>query len=410
MYEKTINKRQAIIIGAGPAGLTAGIELLKSEKFDVHMLEREHVPGGLARTTTFKGYKFDIGPHHFITDAPHIEKWWKEVMGKEFIELKRFTRIYYNKHFFNYPLEPLNVLRGLSVLECVRCVLSYARARMFPIRKVLSFQDWVTNKFGRRLFSIFFKTYTEKVWGIPCHKISADWASQRIKGFSLASALYNAFFGRFSKKDKPRTLRDTFYYPTKGAGMLWNRVATQICARKGGQIALNEQVVSLEHDGKKIFSASTAQRGEGRSMARKLTSYTGDEFLSTMPLKQLVLSLDPLPAGDIIEAAQSLGYRGLITVNLVVDRKNIFDDHWLYVHEKEVQMGRIGNMNNFSPAMVADQNHTALSLEYFAFVDGDLWKKSDEELIALGKKELAGIGLVTQDEVIDGFVMRTSDA
>ncbi len=405
-----IIKRHAIIIGAGPAGLTAGIELLKSEKFDVNLLEREWMVGGLARTTDFKGYKYDIGPHHFTTEDPKVEAWWKEVMGKEFLERTRSTSIFYNKHFFKYPLEPLNVLRGLSLLECARCLLSYAWVSLFPIKEVKSFQDWVTNKFGRRLFSIFFKTYTEKVWGIPCHKISADWAAQRIKGFSLGKALFHALLGRFLRKEKPRTLRETFFYPTKGAGMLWNRVATQICARTGGEIQTNERVVSIEHDGKKIFAVSSAHTPQDGGMARKLKSYTGDEFLSTMPLRSLILALDPLPAGAVIEAAQALGYRGLITVNVVVNKANLFDDHWLYIHEKDVQMGRIGNMNNFSGEMVADAGHTALCLEYFTFVGGEMWKRSDEQLMDLAKQELAKIGIVTQDEVIDGFVLRTPDA
>ncbi len=401
-------KKHALIVGAGPAGLTAGVELLKTGKFKVSLIEREKMVGGLARTTDYKGYKFDIGPHHFITEAAHIEKWWKDLMGKDFIALKRFTRIYYNKHFFNYPLDALNVVRGLRITECVRSVLSYVWIRLFPIKEVKSFQDWVTNKFGARLFNIFFKTYTEKVWGIPCNKISSDWAAQRIKGFSLSKAIFYAFFGRWFKKNAPRTLSDTFYYPPYGSGTLWNKVASNITSHPGGSITLDELVVSLSHENQKITAVYSSK--VGGTSTKKLDAHVADYFFSTMPLRKLILSMDPAPPEAIRKAAQSLGYRGLITVNLIIDKANMFPDHWLYIHEKSVKMGRIGNMNNFSLGMVADTGHTALSLEYFTFVDDEFWKQTDEELLELGAKELEKIGIVDASRVIDGMIMRTSEA
>lgn len=404
-------KKHVLIVGAGPAGLTAGIELLKSERYAVTLLEREAVVGGLARTTDYKGCKFDIGPHHFITEAPHIEAWWKEVMKDDFIKHKRFTRIFYNRHFFHYPLEPLNVIRGLSLFECVRSVLSYVKYRFFPIKKITSFQDWVTNKFGARLFSIFFKTYTEKVWGIPCDKISSDWAAQRIKGFSLSKAIFYAFFGRWFKKNAPRTLSDAFYYPSLGAGTMWEKVAGMIQQYDEGLLHTSREVVAFEHTNNLIVAAiikDTAKEGSGG--AQKLQRIDAEYFLSTMPLRTLIHALDPIAPKNVLEAANSLQYRGLITVNLIVNATDICPDHWIYVHEKAVRMGRIGNMNNFSMKMSDTPGHTALSLEYFAFVDEPFWHKSDAELIAVGTQELESTGLIPQGSVIDGMVMKTSDA
>lgn len=405
-------KKKAVIIGAGPAGLTAGFELLKTGNFDVALVEKEAVVGGLARTTEYKKCRYDIGPHHFITESDKILAWWQEMMEGDFHEHKRYTRIFYKKHFFNYPLEPVNVVRGLNILECAKSIFSYIWIRMFPIKDVRSFQDWVTNKFGRRLFSIFFKTYTEKVWGIPCDKISSDWASQRIKGFSLYKAIFYAFFGRFFKKNKPRTINDVFYYPSLGAGTMWEKVASKILVHEGSSLTVNAEVVSIEHDHKNILAVSTRTLGTAHGIgAEALVRQEADYFLSTMPLRSLILALDPLPPMAVIKAAKALCYRGLITVNLIIQKNHVCPDHWLYIHEKEVRMGRIGNMNNFSLKMVDDSAlRTALSLEYFTFVDEPLWFKSDHELIELGKKELEKIGLVKPAAIIDGMVMRTADA
>ncbi|MBD3231380.1 NAD(P)-binding protein [Candidatus Dependentiae bacterium] len=405
-------KKNVVIIGAGPAGLTAAFELLKSSNFNVQILEKDSVVGGLSKTLEYKKCKFDIGPHHFITESEKINKWWHDVMeeeriyGNDFIQLSRFTRIYYKNHLFHYPLQPLNVLRGLSIFECIRCILSYLKIRMFPIKNVSSFQDWVTNRFGHRLFSIFFKTYTEKVWGISCKEISADWAAQRIKRFSLSSAIFYAFFGRWFKKNVPRTLNDKFFYPSFGAGTLWNKVCRKIYQDYGGKIALNQNVVRIKHKNFKIKSLLTYNSSDKANDERNLTEHFGDYFLSSMPLKDLILRLDPLPGKMIVNAAKKLCYRALITVNLIVNKKNICPDHWLYIHEKEVMMGRIGNMNNFSMYMVDDDNHTGLSLEYFTYEHDVLWKMSDDKILEIGKAELQKMGLVKSEDIIDGMILR----
>jgi protoporphyrinogen oxidase len=405
-------KKKVVIVGAGPAGVTAAYELLKKDNFQVAVLEKGSVVGGLSKTTTYKNCKFDIGPHHFITESQKIEKWWKDIMkeeerrGNRFVPLQRFTRIYYRKHFFNYPLQPSNVLRGLSFWECFKCVLSYTKIRFFPIKKIKSFQDWVTNKFGHRLFSIFFKTYTEKLWGISCEKISADWAAQRIKGFSLSKAIFYAFFGGWFKKNAPRTICDKFYYPSLGAGTLWKKVADKVEQHQEGKIYLSRNVVSIKHDGYKIKSVFAYDPKGDKGAAKKLKEFGGDYFFSTMPLRSLILAMDPLPEKEIVNAAKRLCYRSLITVNLIVNKSNVCPDHWLYIHEKEVMLVRVGNMNNFSLEMVDNKNHSAISLEYFTFTKDKFWKLPDQDLIKLSKEELQRIGLVKKTDILDGMVLR----
>ncbi|MBM3893487.1 NAD(P)/FAD-dependent oxidoreductase [Candidatus Dependentiae bacterium] len=410
---KVLDKKKAVIIGAGPAGLTAALELLKRSNIDVTILERDTVVGGLAKTVEYKKCRYDIGPHHFITESERVTAWWQEIAEGDFFQHKRYTRIYYNRHFFNYPLEPVNVIRGLNLIECARSIFSYIWVRFFPIKEVASFEDWVTNQFGHRLFSIFFKTYTEKVWGIPCNEISADWAAQRIKGFSLSKAIFYAFFGRFfSSKNKPRTINDIFHYPARGAGTFWEKVAARVTSYPQAAIHLQQNVTRIEHDHHRIISVSTHDlTASAVGAAVPLIRYEADDFLSTMPLQQLILNLHPLPPKAIIKAAQALRYRGLITINLIVGRPHVSADHWIYVHEKTVRMGRIGNMNNFSLKMVDDPaKHTALSLEYFTYVDEPFWFKPDYELIELAKYELEKIGLVRATAVIDGMVLRTPEA
>ncbi|MCF7799656.1 NAD(P)-binding protein [Candidatus Babeliales bacterium] len=413
-------KKNILIIGAGPAGLTAASELSKIENSKIKILEKNSTIGGLSRTTEFNGCKFDIGPHHFITESQKIEKWWLELMreeevrGNKFKQLTRFTRIYYKKHFFNYPLQAFNVIRGLSFLECFRSVLSYFWRKVNPIKNVKTFQDWVVNQFGYRLFNIFFKTYTEKLWGIPCNEISSDWASQRIKGFSMSKAVFYAFLGKWFKKNAPRTLCDKFYYPELGAGTLWNKVSDNF-VKNSGQIILNEEVVSIEHKNSKILSISTCNtdKRDNKKMppaARKLQSYPGDYFLSTMPLRQLILSLDPVAPKEVLSAANRLLYRALITVNFVVNKKNICPDHWLYIHDKDVDMVRIGNMNNFSSKMSTDNKHTALSLEYFTSYNSAFWKKPDNKLIKIAKLEIEKLGLIKREEILSGMILKEAQA
>lgn len=393
-------KKKAVIIGAGPAGLTAGYELAHNHNWSVTVIDKESFIGGLSRTTAYNGCRFDVGPHHFITEHKHIQAWWKNIMGDDFIKLKRFTRIYYKKRFFHYPLQPLNAVRNLHFLECMQCVTSYTKTLIFPKRKVTSLEDFFVNRFGHRLFLMFFKNYTEKLWGIPCHKISADWSAQRIRNFSLFKAIFFAFFGRFFKRYAPRTIQDEFYYPSLGAGTLWEAVARDIEAHNACSLQLGQKVVGLQHDGKKIIAAVTDTG----------TIYPADYFFSTMTLSELVHALNPVAPAHVRVAAKALRCRHLITINLIVNKSSISPDHWLYIHEPNVQHIRMGNMNNFSLKMVGNPNHSALSFEYFLFDTDELWGLPDEELVALCKREIEILGLAKTADVLDGMVIRARDA
>jgi protoporphyrinogen oxidase len=403
-------KQEALIIGSGPAGLTAALELAQSEQLRVLVVEKESVVGGLAKTIEYKKCRFDIGPHHYLTESDKVLSWWFDRMKGDFHVHKRFTRIFYKKKFFSYPLEPINVINGLSFLECVRCVASYLKARIFPIRKVKSFQDWVTNKFGYRLYTMFFKTYSEKLWGIPCTTLSADWASQRIKGFSLSHAIFYAFFGRWFT-NKPRTIRDTFYYPSLGSGTLWEKVALEIQSCDKARLLLRTEVVSIEHDEHAITAVWVRTASQVKGGASTLKHHGVDYLLSSMPLRQFVLAMDPLPSEIIVKAAQALRYRGLIILNLIVNKVPLCPDHWLYVHDKDVAMVRLDNMNNFSVHLVDDAAlHTTLCLEYFVWHDEPLWAMADQDLLKRGMEELEKIGLARAADVIDGTVVRVPEA
>ncbi len=410
------SKKSALIIGAGPAGLTAGYELLKTQNFSVEIIEKENQIGGLAKTVDYKNYKYDIGPHHYITESKKIEDWWKNIINEdEFIKLNRFTRIYYNKHFFLYPLQPINALMGLNPFESIHCISSYFRYKLWP-KKVNSYEDWLSNRFGKRLFEIFFKSYTEKLWGIKCNQISADWAAQRIKNFSLGKAIFFAFFGKLFKKYTPRTILSEFYYPIYGAGTLWDSVGKKIVDSGSGSIYTGKKVVSIEHNDKEILAVLTKnmhdenQNTEHQHMTQKLNHHEADYFLSTMTLRDLVLNMDPIAPKEVIAAAMQLRCRALITLNLIIDKNHITPDHWLYIHEKSVRTIRIGNMNNFSAKLRPNQNHSAISLECFTFTDEPFWIKSDEELLEQAKLEIDKIGLVKKELIIDGMVLRIPDA
>ena len=387
-----------VVIGAGPAGLTAARELSRRGR-DVVVLEQGHVVGGLARTESYKGFHFDMGGHRFFTKVDEVQKIWREVLGTEFLRRPRLSRIYYDGKFFNYPLKPLNALAGLGVGRAVMVVLSYVRWQIAPYRREDTFEQWVTNRFGRRLFLTFFKTYTEKVWGIPCSELRAEWAAQRIKDLSLRSAVVAMFV-------KPRhtikTLIEEFDYPRLGPGMMWRATADEI-VRSGGEVRLGAEVTAIHRTGARVEAVVC----DGPAGPERVT---GDHFLSSMPVTQLVLRLSP-PAPDAVrEAARRLSYRDFLTVCLIVDRPDPFPDNWIYVHSPEVQVGRIQNFRSWSPDMVPDPSKASLGLEYFCSEGDALWTMPDAELIRLGKEELERIGLARVSEISDGCVFRVPKA
>jgi protoporphyrinogen oxidase len=361
--------------------------------------------GGIARTVRYKNYRFDIGGHRFFSKSPEITAWWARRLPNDYIRVRRLSRIFYRGVYFDYPLRAANALFGLGVWTSFLCMLSYLRARLFPIRPETSFADWVTNRFGSRLFHIFFKTYTEKVWGMPCSEISADWAAQRIKGLSLLKAVLSALLPKRKGKDGQvvKTLIDAFDYPRLGPGMMWEKTRDDIRAL-GHEIAMGREVVSLRHAQGRI-TAVVARTGEGGEEVR-----TPGQVLSTLPLQDLVRAFDPAPPEPVRAAADRLRYRDFLTVALMVRRDHLFPDNWIYVHDPTVRLGRIQNFNNWSPEMVPEPGMTCLGLEYFCFEGDDLWTMADDRLIELGKTELDRLGLVRPEWVTDGCVVRMEKA
>jgi len=393
-----------VIIGAGPAGLTAAYELSKFGRTAL-ILEQDEIVGGISRTCEHDGYRFDIGGHRFFTKVEYVTQIWHEILGDELITRPRLSRIYYRGRFFDYPLKPVNALMGLGPIEAVRIGLSYLRAQIAPASREVSFEDWVVNRFGRRLYEIFFKTYTEKVWGMPCSEISADWASQRIKQLDLVVALKNALLGSVATKsgEVVTTLIEEFEYPRLGPGQMWER-CTELLADRGTKTLMKTRVTEIHHADGRVQSV-TAQ-AEGRP------PYTipAEHVLCSMPIRTLLQSLHPAPPESVRAAAEKLRYRDFLTVALMVDAPELFEDNWIYIHSNEVQVGRVQNFKNWSPEMVPDPGKTALGLEYFVNEDEELWNMADADLIELARKECDQLGLAPAESVIGGAVVRMPKA
>lgn len=396
MNQPTVEQeaKQVVIIGGGPAGLAAAYELTK-HRLRPTVLEKLDKVGGIARTESYKGYYFDMGGHRFYTKSEEVNRFWHEVLGDNFLRRPRLSRIYYNNRFFNYPLKPLNALTGLGVFEGTLIGLSYLRWRLWPHPREETFEQWVTNRFGRRLFETFFKSYTEKVWGISTSELKAEWAAQRIKDLSLRSAVMNMFL-------KPRraikTLIEEFDYPRRGPGMLWTAVQERVEAR-GGTVCLNSAVAGIRREGQRIVSVEVEQNGRRRAIQ-------GTDFISSMPITQFLQWLDPPPPPEVLQAARRLNYRDFLTVCLIVNKKDLFPDNWIYVHDPAVKVGRIQNYKNWSQDMVPTLEKTSLGLEYFCNEGDALWQMADAELIELGKREMAQLGMARYEDIEDGCVFR----
>ena len=395
-----------VVIGAGPAGLTAAYQLAKAN-IPVTILETDpKYVGGISRTARYKGFHFDIGGHRFFSKSKEVEDFWSEILPDDMLERPRSSRIFYNGKFFAYPLKAGEALRKLGVIEATRCVLSYLKSQVFPIKPVKNFEEWVSNQFGKRLFSIFFKTYTEKVWGMSCKEISADWAAQRIKGLSLKTAILNALWKpKFKNKGKMiKSLIDTFRYPRQGPGMMWEACAVKVKAM-GGRIEMGRKVTGCRRDessGQWTVTHTGVDGSEGQ--------LTAEHVISSAPMRSLVRGLSPEASPAALDAAKSLNYRDFLTVVLIVKDKDRFTDNWIYIHEPSVMVGRIQNFKSWSPEMVPDPSLNCYGLEYFCFEGDGLWTSSDADLISRAKVEIEKIGLADPADVVDGCVVRQAKA
>jgi protoporphyrinogen oxidase len=380
------------VIGAGPAGLTAAYALSK-KNISVDVFEAGTTVGGMARTIFLWGQLVDLGPHRFFSTDPRVNRLWLEIVGYDYRMVNRLTRIYYEGRFFHYPLKPLDALLGLGIAESIRCLSSYAAARLFPPPDTSTFEDWVISRFGRRLFDIFFKSYSEKLWGISCRDIDSDFAAQRIKKFSLSEAVMAAFRGGSGSRHK--TLVDEFAYPKLGTGMVYDRMANALRER-GGRVYLNCPIEAV------LPAGSDEGKPQLRLPDGSLKSY--DHVVSTMPITVLVERMQA--PEEILQHARGLRFRNTVLVYLRVASANPFPDQWIYVHSPHLRTGRITNFRNWVATLAQGQDDTILCLEFWCNDDDRLWAEEDQVLIKLAADEIHHTRLVPLGKVIDGHVMR----
>ncbi len=390
-----LQERPHVVLGAGPAGLTAGY-LLAKEGCDVVVLESEAQVGGLAKTVEKDGYRFDLGGHRFFTKSPEVQRLWHEVMKEEFLLRPRLSRIYWNGRFLDYPLRGPDVVSKLGVVELTRVLASYLAAAAKPKGSEETFEQWVSNRFGKRLFELFFRSYTEKVWGVPTSEIRAEWAAQRIKGLSFFSAAKAAFFG--NRGNKVKSLINEFHYPRFGPGQMWETMAEEVRAL-GGEVRLNGPVQRI-----------TVADGRVEEIEAGGNAIRPGQIISSLPLRTVVELARPTPPEAVVAGAKRLRYRDFLTVALVLDGEDLFPDNWIYIHEPEVKVGRIQNYRSWSPWMVPEPSKACVGLEYFCFEGDELWSMSDDELVDLAARELEQLGLASRAKVERGYAVRVPKA
>jgi protoporphyrinogen oxidase len=385
------DEKPYLVIGGGPAGLTAGYLLAKEGK-KVIVFEADDQVGGIAKTVVDPyGYRFDLGGHRFFTKNQEVNDLWLEIMGDEFLMRPRMSRIFWRGRYLDYPLKGTDVIKKLGPVELMLCGLSYMWAAIKPKGREDNLEQWVSNRFGKRLYGHFFKSYTEKVWGVPATEVRAEWAAQRIKGLSFFSAAKAAFFGN---KGNIKTLIDKFQYPRYGPGQMWEKMTARI-EEMGGEVRLETPVTKIELDGRRVKAL-----------------HVGDEIIepksviSSLPLRDTVRMADPAAPAEVREAGNTLRYRDFLTVALVIDGEDPFPDNWIYIHEPDVEVGRIQNFRSWSPWMVPDPDTGCVGMEYFCFKGDRLWNMADEDLVALATRELEQLGLVKPGQVKRGYAVR----
>lgn len=379
------------IIGAGPAGLTAAYTLAKSN-FKVDVYEAEIQVGGLSASFSLWNQTVDIGPHRYFSNDKKVNEIWLEVVGDDYNMVNRLTRIIYKKKFFYYPIMLFNALVNLGFFEASRCLFSYFKELLYPVRQDGSFESWVQGRFGKRLYEIFFKTYSEKLWGIPCKQLDSDFASQRIKKLSLYEAIENALLSK--KENRHATLVDRFAYPIKGSGTVYKKMGDFV-VKRGNSIFLNTPVKrvltnNLKVTGIELFNGIIKEY---------------DHVISSMPYTILVKHLMEAPE-SIIKLANKLTYRNTIIVYLLIDSTETFPDNWIYVHSKELRMGRITNFRNWDRSLYGNEDKTILALEYWCNYKDPLWESSDFDLISMASSEMVETGLIKSETIEKGHVLR----
>ena len=405
MVNRSKSKSPVVVIGGGPAGLTAAYELQKiSQEHQPLVFEGSDMVGGISRTESKNGYRFDIGGHRFFTKVTEVESMWHEVMGDDFITVPRLSRIFYREKFFDYPLKFFNALTSIGPYEAIRIVLSYAKWRVRPYPQEDSFEQWVINRFGGRLYMHFFRSYTEKVWGIPGREIRADWAAQRIKNLSLIKVIWNAMTGA----NDTASLIEEFQYPRLGPGMMWEKVR-DLVRKDGGEVNMRSEVVGVNRDGTKVTSVDIRKWSEDGKPS-EVENVKGDHFVNSMAIRDLIHSFNPPPPQEVVDAANKLSYRDFLIVTLVLDHADPFPDNWIYIHSPKVKVGRIQNFRAWSKEMLPDQNTASIGMEYFCQEGDGLWTMSDEELRDLAGKELETLGLAGEKDVIDAAIIRQPKA
>ncbi len=397
--------KSVLVIGGGPAGLTTAYELQKkSENHLPVVFEGTDMVGGISRTESNNGYRFDIGGHRFFTKVKEVEDMWWEVMGDDFITVPRQSRIYYREKFFDYPLKFFNALWSIGPYEAVRIVISYLKWQIRPYKDESTFEEWVINRFGGRLYMHFFRTYTEKVWGISGKEIRADWAAQRIKNMSLFKVVWNAISGA----NDTSSLIEEFQYPRLGPGMMWEKVRDRV-RENGGTVKMRSEVVGVNRDDHHVTSLDVRKWSkDGKDLGTERVK--GDYFVNTMALRDLINAFDPPPAAEVIEAADNLSYRDFLIVTLVRDHPDPFPDNWIYIHSPDVKVGRIQNFRAWSKEMLPDQNTASIGMEYFCQKNDGLWSMSDEDLRELAGQELEQLGLATAISVVGAAIIRQPKA
>ena len=395
------------IIGAGPAGLTAAY-LLGKAGYRVTVIERdEKYVGGISRTVEHDGFRFDIGGHRFFSKSKEVVDLWNEILPDDFIQRPRMSRIYYEGKFYSYPLRAFEALWNLGIWRSSMCMASYLKSKLLPNKNVKSFEDWTTNQFGWKLYSIFFKTYTEKVWGMPCNEMSADWAAQRIKGLSLGAAVIDGLKRSLGLNKRPndgmetKTLLETFRYPRLGPGMMWEAARDHVIDH-GNHVLMGHSFKQLTQDQKSGRWKLTASAAKGD------VTIDAAHVICSAPMRELAARIHPLPAS--LPNASQLKYRDFLTVALMVKSPDLFPDNWIYIHDSKVKVGRVQNFRSWSPEMVPDADIACVGLEYFCFEGDGLWSSSDADLIELAKSEMAILGLCNPDDVVGGAVVRQEKA